>query len=176
MSAVKVHIGALLAALGEDTNREGLLETPTRVAKFYETFLRPKPVKLTTFVNEGTDELIIQTGIPLYSLCEHHMLPFFGTACVGYLPSDRIVGLSKLARLVQFYASGLNNQERITKTIANALEAIKPKAIGVTIRARHLCMEMRGIRVPGAETITSCMRGALRDDAKARAEFLSLTR
>lgn len=166
----------LLEALGEDTSREGLLETPARVAKFYREHFDREPVKLTSFENEGTDELIIQTGIPFYSLCEHHMVPFFGTGVVAYLPGKRIVGLSKLARLVQYHASGLQNQERITGAVADALSELEPRAVGVVLKARHLCMEMRGVKTQGAETITSDLRGLLRENAALRAEFLSLAR
>lgn len=173
---VSVYIRHLLGALGQDVEREGLQDTPKRVAKFYAQVMRPEPVNLTTFKNEGMSEMIIQTGIPFYSLCEHHMVPFFGTAVVAYVPRDRIVGLSKLARLVQYHAAGLQNQERITHNVALALEALEPLGIGVLLKARHLCMEMRGIKVAGAFTTTSDLRGVLREESSARAEFLSLAR
>jgi GTP cyclohydrolase I len=166
----------LLIAMREDITREGLRDTPTRVARWYdEHFNRAEPV-LTTFENEGTDEMVIQCGIPFYSLCEHHMVPFFGTAVVAYIPSRRIVGLSKLARLVQYHARGLQTQERITHNISEALEILEPHGIGVLLRARHLCMEMRGIKTIGAETVTSDLRGVLREEPSARAEFLTLAR
>lgn len=171
---VKDAITYLLAGLGEDISREGLRDTPARVAKFYREHIEREPVVLTSFQNEGIDELIVQTGIPFYSLCEHHMVPFFGTATVAYLPGERIVGLSKLARLVQYHARGLQNQERITTQVADALEALEPKAIGVILRARHLCMEMRGVKTQGAQTATSDLRGALRTNQALRMEFLSL--
>jgi GTP cyclohydrolase I len=174
--SVKSCIEQLLDLLGENPDREGLVNTPGRVARFYTEHFKREPVLLTTFKNEGTDELIIQTQIPFYSLCEHHIVPFFGMAAVAYLPGDRIVGLSKLARLVQYHARGVQNQERITKSVADSLEELQPKAIGVILRARHLCMEMRGVRTPGAETITSDLRGALRIDPKARAEFMTLVK
>ncbi len=170
-------VGHLLTSLGQDPSREGLLETPRRVVAFYEKFLRPEPFTFTTFAAEGMSEMVVQSGITFYSLCEHHMLPFFGTAVVGYIPGDKIVGLSKLARCVRFHASGLQNQERITQAIAAQLEQVlAPKGVGVWLQARHLCMEMRGVQVAEAMSTTNCLRGAMLEDPKARAEFLSLAR
>lgn len=172
---VREAVELLLFALGEDLRREGLADTPRRVASFLEAFSSPVPFEFTTFDSEGMSEMIVQAGIPFYSLCEHHMLPFFGTAVVGYIPDGKIVGLSKLARAVKFHASGLQNQERITQAVAHALhEALHPKGVGVWLSARHLCMEMRGVGVAGAVTHTSCLQGALLTDDKARAEFLRL--
>ena len=166
----------LLAALGEDTTREGLQETPMRVVKFLAGLVRPEPFKLTTFDSEGMSEMIVQTGIPFSSLCEHHMLPFVGTAVVGYIPGAKIVGLSKLARAVQYCASGLQNQERVTMRIADMLGEIQPVGLGVVLRARHTCMEMRGVKAIGSWTTTSELRGAIFDKPEARAEFLALAR
>lgn len=175
MKAVALATSAVLHAIGEDPQREGLSKTPARVARFWHEWkTTPRPV-LTQFDADGVDELVLQVGIPVYSVCEHHLVPFFGTAVVGYIPSDRIVGLSKLARLVRYHASRPQNQERLTKQVADDLAAsIAPRGVGVVLRCRHLCMEMRGVRVPGAETVTSRLVGVLRDDARARSEFLTL--
>jgi GTP cyclohydrolase IA len=155
--------------------RPGLAETPQRVAKFYREFFAVAPVKLTTFDAEGTDQMVIQAGIPFYSLCEHHLLPFFGTAVVAYLPDRKIIGLSKLARLVDFFARRPQNQERVTKQVAALLQmAITPKGVGVVLRGRHMCMEMRGIKAAGAETTTIELLGHFRDDARTRAEFMAV--
>ena len=171
------YVEGLLEALGQDRAREGLRETPRRVVAFYRELLTPKPFTFTTFASEGVNELIVQTGIQFYSLCEHHLLPFFGTAAVGYVPNGRIVGLSKLARCVRFHAAGLMNQERITQAVADQIRSeVEAKAVGVVLRARHLCMEMRGVCAPGAETTTSCLRGNLYKDPRARAEFIELAR
>lgn len=165
----------VLVALGEDPTREGLRDTPDRVERFWNEWLHPKPFNFTAFDADGTDEMIVQTAIPFYSFCEHHMIPFFGHAAVGYLPHGRIVGLSKLARAVEYCARGLRTQERITNAVADMLEdGLHPRGIGVVLRAEHLCMAMRGVRAPGATTVTSCLRGVFREDAMARAEFLDL--
>lgn len=161
----------------DDPEREGVLETPNRVQKFYdEWFTKGDPsFSLTSFDAEHMDQVIIQKDIPFYSLCEHHILPFFGTAIVAYLPREKIFGLSKLARLVDFYSRRLQNQERLTKQVAQAIMgATNPLGAGVIIKARHMCMEMRGIQKRGAETITSWMSGVFRDDAKAREELIRL--
>lgn len=168
-------VRCLLEEFDQNVAREGLLETPKRVAAFYQKFLNPEPFTFTTFLNEGSDEMVAQLHIPFYSLCEHHMLPFFGTAAVAYIPDARIVGLSKLARLVQTKASGLQNQERITQQVAAELmDRLSPKGAAVVLRARHLCMEMRGVRTAGTETVTSSLCGAFREDARTRAEFFAL--
>ncbi len=158
------------------TMREGTAGTPLRVARFYEAFLNPLEFEFTTFENEGdSDEMIVQKGIPFYSLCEHHMLPFFGTAVVAYIPGKRIVGLSKLARCVQSHASGLQNQERITQQVCRTLmEKLEPKGVGVVLTARHMCMEMRGVKAPGTETTTSSLAEAFKADSRTRSEFLTL--
>ncbi|MES2341678.1 MAG: GTP cyclohydrolase I [Pseudomonadota bacterium] len=177
VDAAQGAVRALLAALGEDVDREGLRETPMRVVKFLSGLMNPEPFKMTTFDAEGTSEMIVQAGIPFSSLCEHHMLPFTGTAVVAYIPAGRIVGLSKLARAVQFCASGLKNQERVTRAVADLLTAeLEPVGVGVLLRARHSCMEIRGVKAHDAWTTTSDLRGAIFDKPEARAEFLALAR
>lgn len=159
----------------DNSNREGLEATPSRVRKFYKEFMNPELFEFTSFENDGSSEMIIQSDIEFYSLCEHHMLPFFGSAAVAYIPSDKIVGISKLARCVDKYSRRLQNQERITKQVADTLEyALKPIGVAVVLKARHLCMEMRGIKKRGAYTTTSCLLGVFKSDASARAEFLTL--
>lgn len=166
-------IRALLAILGEDPEREGLQKTPDRAARFFAEMTTYAAFEWTTFDAEGTDEMIVIGSIPFYSLCEHHLLPFFGTATIGYVPNGRIVGLSKIPRLLKSHASGLQNQERITQRVAGDLmESLKPKGAGVVLHARHLCMEMRGVRTAGAVTTTSALRGVFLDDARCRREFL----
>jgi GTP cyclohydrolase I len=168
----------LLVALGADLEDESLRDTPRRVAAAYAELLTPQPFSLTTFPNdEGYDELVIARGIPFHSLCEHHMLPFHGVAHVAYLPGERILGLSKLARVVDLFARGLQVQERLTTQVADWLdERLEPKGIGVVLEAEHLCMTLRGVQKPGTLTVTSALRGLVRDDARTRQEFLSLTR
>jgi GTP cyclohydrolase I len=173
----------LVGLLDPNPTRSGLGETPLRAAKAWTEWtsgysLSPQDI-LKTFEDgaEGCDEMVVVSGIPVYSHCEHHLAPIFGTAIVGYLPNKRIVGLSKLPRLVDMYARRLQVQERMTNQIAMALmEHLQPLGCGVVIRARHMCMESRGIRQAGTETVTSSMHGAFREDARVRAEFLSLTR
>lgn len=173
--AMEKAVSSLLLALGEKPEREGLKETPRRMAKMLLELCHRQEFNFTTFEAEGMNEMIVQTNIPLQSLCEHHMLPFMGTAAVAYIPDGKIVGLSKLARAVKFCSAGLQNQERITKAIAEMLELnLKPKGIGVVIKARHLCMELRGVCAPNVYTTTSDLRGVLLDEASARAEFMSL--
>jgi len=163
----------LVEAIGD--GREGLAETPVRVAKFWREFFNVAPVKLTVFDAEGADQMIVQAGIPFYSLCEHHLLPFFGTAVVAYLPGTQIVGLSKLARVVEFYARRPQNQERITKQVAQLLmNTVDPRGVGVVLKGRHMCMEMRGIKAAGAVTTTVEVTGVFRHDARTRAEFLAV--
>jgi GTP cyclohydrolase I len=165
-----------LAALGVDVDREGLRETPGRMARAYAELFDPQPFRLTTFPNdEGYDELVLARSIPFRTVCEHHLLPFAGVAHVGYLPGDRILGLSKLARLVELHARGPQVQERLTKQIADWLDTrLRPRGVGVLIEAEHMCMTLRGIRAAGARTVTSTLLGALRSDARSRAEFLNL--
>ena len=167
----------LLLAVGADLDGDGLRETPRRVAAALSELLTPEPFEPTTFPNdEGYDELVVAREIPFHSLCMHHMLPFHGVAHIAYLPGERIVGLSKLARVVDFYARDLQVQERLTVQIADWLqEHLAPKGIGVVIEAEHLCMSLRGVGKPGTSTVTSALRGLVRDDARTRQEFLSLT-
>ena len=162
---------------GEDIKREGLLETPQRYLKFLEEFLNPSDFKMTTFKNEGYDEMIIETGIPFYSLCEHHMLPFFGTASIAYIPNEKIVGLSKIPRALDKFARKFQNQERITNDVADFLmKELSPSGVAVSISARHLCMEMRGIKKPNTNTTTIAVRGTFKTDAKTREEFLKIAK
>jgi GTP cyclohydrolase IA len=167
----------LLVALGADLDAPGLEDTPARVAAAYAELLTPRPFKLTTFPNtEGYDELVLARGIPFSSLCEHHVLPFVGVAHVGYIPGDRILGLSKLARIVELFARRLQVQERMTVQIAGWLqEQLAPRGVGVVLEAEHLCMSVRGVRVPGSRTTTSAVHGLLRDDSRSRQEFFALT-
>lgn len=172
---VEENFVRILEYLGEDPNREGLRDTPKRYIKFLKEFLKPKEFNFTTFDAEGTDEMIIQTNIPFYSLCEHHIAPFFGVANVAYIPNGKIVGLSKLARTVDLYANRFQNQERITTQIAERLQKeLQPKGVAVTLKAQHLCMCMRGVKKHDTWTHTSKMIGAFKQDQKARNEFLSL--
>lgn len=164
----------ILQYLGEDPNREGLKETPKRYIKFLKEFLTPKEFNFTTFDAEGTDEMILQTNIPFYSLCEHHIAPFFGVANVAYIPNDKIVGLSKLARTVDLYANRFQNQERITTQVTERIQKeLNPKGVAVTLKAQHLCMCMRGVKKHDTWTLTSKMTGVFKDDSKARNEFLN---
>jgi GTP cyclohydrolase I len=166
----------LLAALGEDTESERLRETPRRVAEAFAELLTPAPFRATSFANEGRyDELVLVRGIPFHSLCEHHLLPFQGQAHLAYLPGERIVGLSKLGRVVEVHARRLQLQERLTTEIADWLEReLAPKGVGVLVEAEHLCMSIRGIQKPGTRTVTSALRGLVKDDARTRGEFLAL--
>jgi GTP cyclohydrolase I len=166
----------LLTALGLRLDGD-LAETPRRMAQALAEMLTVPPFDLTTFENaEGYDELVLVHDIPVRSLCEHHVLPFTGVAHVGYLPGDRILGLSKLARVVDFYAHRAQTQERLTRQVADHLaEHLAPRGVGVVIRAEHTCMSLRGARAHGARTTTSALLGHLREDPAARAEFLALT-
>lgn len=169
------HFQQILKHLGEDITREGLIETPKRYIKFLKEFLEPKEFNFTSFDAEGTDEMILQTNIPFFSLCEHHTAPFFGTANVAYIPNGKIVGLSKLARTVDLYANRFQNQERITSQIAERINnELSPKGVAVTLKAQHLCMCMRGVKKHDTWTQTSKMIGVFKDDSKARNEFLNL--
>ena len=169
-----------LALLGEDPDREGLLKTPERVAKTMAFMTRGYREQLADIVGDAifTEEhhnMVMVRDIELYSLCEHHLLPFFGKAHVAYIPNGRIVGLSKLPRLVDHFARRLQVQERLTEQIAFAVEeALQPLGVGVVIEAYHLCMMMRGVEKQNSRTITSALRGVFRDDARTRDEFLSL--
>ena len=167
----------LLSALGVDLGGESLRDTPRRMARMYAELLTPPPFEPTTFPNDGGyDELVVATGIPFHSMCEHHLLPFVGVAHIGYLPGERIIGLSKLARLVELYARSLQVQERLTTQIAGWLDQhLAPRGVGVVLEAEHMCMSLRGVQKPGARTVTSALHGHLRDDQRTRQEFLSLT-
>lgn len=166
----------LLTALGYFLDDESLKDTPRRIARMYEELLTAKPFASTTFPNDGAyDELVVVRDIPFHALCEHHLLPFTGVAHVGYIPGPRIVGLSKLARVVELYSKELQVQERMTAQVADWLEAaLEPRGVGVVLEAEHLCMTVRGVRAPGSRTTTSAVRGLLRTDPRSRAEFLSL--
>jgi GTP cyclohydrolase IA len=167
----------LLRALGADVGADGLRETPRRVAEAYAELLTPPSFRATTFPNEdGYDGLVVARAIPFRSLCMHHLLPFRGVAYVGYLPGERIVGLSKLARVVELFAGDLQIQERLTVQIADWLEAeLRPNGAGVVLEAEHMCISLRGVQQPAARTVTSVLRGAIRDDPHTRQEFLALT-
>jgi GTP cyclohydrolase I len=167
---------ALMRALGMDPDTPGLSETPKRVAKAYAELLTPREFTMTTFPNdEGYDELVLAKGIPFTSLCEHHLLPFTGTASVGYLPGPRILGLSKLARVVELFARRPQVQERMTKQIADWLDRqLGPRGVGVVIEAEHTCMTLRGVQARGSATVTSSLTGLIRTDERTRAEFLAL--
>jgi GTP cyclohydrolase I len=169
-------VADLLDALGVDRRADGLAATPARVARAYAEMLSPEPFRVTTFANdEGYDELVVARAIPFASLCEHHLLPFSGFAYVGYLPDQRLLGLSKLARVVDHFSRRLQVQERLTAQVANFIaETLQPKGVGVVLEAEHLCMSMRGIRANGARTVTSALKGLVRDDPRTRSEFLAL--
>jgi GTP cyclohydrolase I len=166
----------LLLALGRDVDSPGLKDTPRRVADAYVELLTPRPFRATTFPNDdGYDELIVARAIPFHSLCMHHLLPFHGVAHVGYLPSEEIIGLSKLARVVDLFARDLQIQERLTSQIADWLQReLEPNGVGVVLEAEHLCLSLRGLQKPGVQTVTSSLHGAIRDDARTRQEFLAL--
>lgn len=169
-----------LTALGIDpdaADAPDLARTPRRFAEAYAELLEPQPFDFTTFANtEGYDELVLIRDIPVRSMCEHHLLPFTGTAHVAYLPGDSVVGLSKIPRMVDHYARRPQTQERLTVQIADALAArLQPRGTGVVIEAAHTCMTLRGARAAGSTTTTSALRGALRDDARSRSEFFALT-
>jgi GTP cyclohydrolase I len=167
----------LLAALGADLGNEDLRDTPRRMVDAYAELLTPEPFHPTTFPNEeGYDELVLVRSIPFHSLCMHHLLPFHGVAHVGYLPGERIVGLSKLARVVELFARDLQVQERLTTQIADWVQQqLAPKGVGVVLEAEHLCMSLRGVQKFGAKTVTSALQGLVRDDPRTRQEFLALT-
>ncbi len=167
---------ALLTALGIDLDTEGRRGTAGRMARAYAEMFAPQPFELTTFPNEeGYDELVLARSIPVHAVCEHHLLPFVGVASVGYLPGERILGLSKLARVVDMFARQPQVQERLTQQIADWLQThLRPRGVGVLVEAEHLCMTLRGVRAAGASTVTSALKGQLRESASARAEFLAL--
>jgi len=168
---------SFLDALGVPGDTDATAATPRRMAQAYAELLTPRSFALTTFPNdENYDELVLASGIPVQSVCEHHMLPFVGTAHVGYLPGERILGLSKLARVVELFARRPQVQERLTTQVADWLQThLQPRGVGVVVEAEHLCMTLRGVRSGNTTTTTSTLRGVLREDARSRAEFLALT-
>lgn len=173
----------LLKHLGEDPSRQGLLDTPQRVEKAWAHWTSgyaSNPADILKVFEDGAEqvnELILVRGIPVYSHCEHHLAPFFGTATIGYTPNGKIVGLSKLTRLVDCFAKRLQVQERLTIQVAEALmEHVQPLSVGVVVRCRHMCMESRGIQTPGEETVTSALLGEMRTNLGLRSEFLALAR
>lgn len=178
---IRKAVTSIIMAIGEDPQREGLVDTPKRVAEMYaELFMGldidPKE-ELTVGFEEGHREMVILKDIPFYSMCEHHLLPFYGVAHIGYIPNDsgRVVGASKLARVVEIVAKRPQLQERMTTQIADAiLDGIKPDGVAVVIQAEHLCMTMRGVKKPGSNVITSAIRGTFRRKVATRAEFFSL--
>ena len=176
LAAAERAAGQFLQALGISTETESLHGTPGRMARAYAELFSPRPFDLTTFPNdEGYDELVLARSIPVRSVCEHHLLPFVGTAHVGYLPGRRILGLSKLARVVEHFACRPQVQERLTKQVADWLQTqLEPKGVGVVIEAEHTCMTLRGVQATGSSTLTSTLLGTLRSDARSRSEFLAL--
>jgi GTP cyclohydrolase I len=178
LESAEAAVADLLRALGQDPTDEHTRDTPRRVAAAYAEMLTPRSFNLTTFPNdEGYDELVVARDIPFHSLCQHHLLPFTGVAHVGYLPGERILGLSKLARVVELFARDLQVQERLTKQVSDWLQQhLQPKGVGVVIEAEHLCMSLRGVQARGSTTVTSTLHGLLRDDPRSRAEFFALAR
>jgi GTP cyclohydrolase I len=179
---LEAHVAALLRGIGEDPEREGLLKTPGRVARAWRELTRGYQQDVQTILNEAFfteryDEMVMVKDIELYSVCEHHLLPWFGKAHVAYLPDGKILGLSKIARLVDVFARRLQVQERLTTQVAETLmEALQPKGVGVVVEARHLCMTMRGVEKQHSTAITSAMLGLFRSNPATRAEFLNLIR
>ncbi|WP_426595181.1 GTP cyclohydrolase I FolE [Cellulomonas sp. McL0617] len=167
-----------LEALGVDCDSPGTQSSPRRMAEAYAEMLTPRPFEMTTFANdEEYDELVVVRSIPVHSICEHHLLPFFGVAHVGYLPGHRILGLSKFARVVEMFARRPQVQERLTRQVADWIDLrLAPRGVGVVIEAEHLCMTLRGVGAAGARTTTSALSGALRDSPATRAEFLAAVR
>jgi GTP cyclohydrolase IA len=177
LAAAESAAAQFLQALGLDLDSEGVRGTPGRMARAYAELFTPRPFDLTTFPNdEGYDELVLARDIPVRSVCEHHLLPFTGLAHVGYLPGERILGLSKLARVAEHFASRPQVQERLTKQVADWLyEQLDPRGAGVVIEAEHTCMTVRGVQAAGSRTVTSTLLGTLREDARWRQEFFALT-
>jgi GTP cyclohydrolase I len=175
--AAEAAVAELLTTLGADLTEEGLRDTPRRMTAAYAELLTSRPFRPTTFPNdENYDELVVARSIPFHSLCMHHLLSFHGVAHVGYLPGARILGLSKLARVVDLFARDLQVQERLAVQIAGWLqEQLEPKGVGVVLEAEHLCMSLRGVQSLGTKTITSALHGLVRDDPRTRQEFLALT-
>ncbi|MGZ4531361.1 MAG: GTP cyclohydrolase I FolE [Mycobacteriaceae bacterium] len=176
LAAAEVAAAAFLRALGVSLDSESLRGTPGRMARAYAELFTPRPFDLTTFPNdEGYDELVLARNIPLRSVCEHHLLPFVGTVHIGYLPGERILGLSKLARIAEHFACRPQLQERLTKQIADWLnDQLHPRGVGVVIEAEHSCMTLRGVQAAGSTTVTSTLLGTLREDSRSRQEFFAL--
>ena len=176
---IEQGVSLILKGLGEDVNREGLIETPKRVARAYEELCRgyeadPKIILGRVF-SEEYDEMVIMRDLSVFSLCEHHLLPFFGKACIAYIPNGKVVGISKLSRLLAIYMRRLQLQERLTQQIADALQnELNPKGVGVVIEATHFCMTMRGTKEHNSVMITSALRGVIKEQPETRAEFLKL--
>ena len=177
---IRAHIHAVLTAIGEDPERPALQRTPERVHKALHWLTRGYDMSVKDVVGTGVfeeehDEMILVRDIELYSLCEHHLLPFFGRAHVAYIPDGRLIGLSKLPRIVEIFARRLQVQERMTDQIADAvMEVLNPQGVGVVIEAAHLCMMMRGVEKQNSRTVTSAVRGVFREDSRTRGEFLRL--
>lgn len=176
---IKQAVHEILVAIGEDPSREGIRETPRRIAEMYDEVFRgmtedPREV-LSVGFEEGHNEMVILKDIPFYSICEHHLLPFYGMTHIGYIPKGRVVGASKLGRVVEIIAKRPQLQERLTTQIADSIvEALQPQGVAVVIEAEHMCMTMRGVKKPGSNLVTSAMRGIFRSNAVTRSEFLSL--
>ncbi len=181
-SPFQQHVAAMLTALDPDPAREGLRDTPRRVEKAFQHYTAgyaqdPRQVIGDALFEAETDEMVVVKDIELYSLCEHHLAPFFGKAHVAYIPQKRIVGLSKIARVVDVFSRRLQVQERLTAQVAQALhDVLQPKGVGVVVEANHLCMMMRGVEKQNSKTVTSCLLGLFRSDERTRSEFLSLVR
>lgn len=171
------HFQNILYQIGERPEREGLLETPKRYIKFLREFLNKEEFNFTTFTNEGGDEMIFEGNIQYYSLCEHHTVPFFGKAYVAYIPGEKIVGISKLARCVDYFAKNFQNQERITKQVAELIqEVLQAKGVAVLLEGQHMCMCMRGVKKDGVNTITQFYTGDFKHNKKLKKDFLKLAR
>lgn len=179
---METHFRALLEAVGEDSEREGLVKTPRRAAEAFRFFTKGYQQDIQKVLNNAVfevdyDDMVIVKDIEFYSLCEHHLVPFYGKCHVGYLPAGKIVGVSKVARLVEMFSRRLQVQERLTHEIAHALnEAIQPRGVAVVMQARHLCMMMRGVEKQGSQMVTSAVLGAFRERDRTREEFMSLLR